>query len=102
MDKAKFTASNNSVICSNHFEYGKPTSGSPYPKLFLTESDNANQKSPHQRPAPKRNSKISTNIDKTVTKEMPENDDDDYYDNDINEICTDNKGSRREKVYRSC
>ena len=34
LDKAKFTFSNNSVVCSNHFEYGKPTSGFPFPKLF--------------------------------------------------------------------
>ena len=31
-----FSVSNNKVVCSNHFQYGKPTYASPYPTLYMT------------------------------------------------------------------
>ena len=30
-----FRGNKNSVICSNHFKYGRPTAASPYPTLYL-------------------------------------------------------------------
>ena len=38
-DHANFSATDNSVICSDHFKYGKPTLQSPFPSAFLNESD---------------------------------------------------------------
>ena len=32
-----FRGNKNSVICSNHFKYGRPTAASPYPTLYLKE-----------------------------------------------------------------
>ena len=34
-----FVTSNYKTVCSNHFQYGKPTSASPHPTLYLVESD---------------------------------------------------------------
>ena len=34
-----FVASDHRTVCSNHFEYGKPTYGSPNPTLYLVPSD---------------------------------------------------------------
>ena len=49
LDKSNFKATNNSFVCSNHFEYGRPTPLSPHPTLFLTMSDSKWKKSPHRR-----------------------------------------------------
>eukprot|EP00112_Aurelia_sp_Birch-Aquarium-sp1_P011603 Seg2438.2 transcript_id=Seg2438.2/GoldUCD/mRNA.D3Y31 product="hypothetical protein" protein_id=Seg2438.2/GoldUCD/D3Y31 len=49
LDKLNFKATSNSFVCSNHFEYGRPTPSSPYPTLFLTVSDSKWKKSPHRR-----------------------------------------------------
>ena len=38
LDNASFSASNNSLVCSNHFVNEKPTLQSPFPTCFLTES----------------------------------------------------------------
>ena len=35
----KFLATDNKVVCSNHFQYGKPTFASPKPTLYLVQSD---------------------------------------------------------------
>lgn len=43
-----FKATNNHMVCSNHFEHGKPTFQSPNPTLFLVKSDK-NKKSPKKR-----------------------------------------------------
>ena len=43
-----FVASNYKTVCSNHFQYGKPTSASPHPTLYLVESDICKQ-SPRKR-----------------------------------------------------
>ena len=39
LDNANFSASDNSVVCSNHFPDRKPTLQSPFPTCCLTESD---------------------------------------------------------------
>ena len=49
LDKSKFSATDNTLICSNHFEYGKPTFSSPHPTEFLTVSDQRWKKSPKRR-----------------------------------------------------
>ena len=49
LDKKSFTAADHKVVCSNHFEYGKPTPLSPTPSIFLTESDLKWKRSPHRR-----------------------------------------------------
>eukprot|EP00794_Sanderia_malayensis_P012372 gene12372-13642_t len=49
LDKKCFTAADHKVVCSNHFEYGKPTPVSPSPSIFLTESDLKWKRSPHRR-----------------------------------------------------
>ena len=49
LDNANFSASNNSVVCSNHFAEGKPTPQSPLPTCFLTESDVKWKSSPKKR-----------------------------------------------------
>ena len=49
LDNANFSASNNSVVCSNHFADGKPTLQSPFPTCFLTESDMKWKSSPTKR-----------------------------------------------------
>ena len=33
---AGFVVTNNKVVCSSHFEFGKPTYASPIPMLFMT------------------------------------------------------------------
>ena len=37
------------VVCSNHFQDGKPTKGNPLPTLFLTPFEHSNTKSPRKR-----------------------------------------------------
>lgn len=49
LDNANFSATDNSVICSNHFKDGKPTLLSPFPSAFLTESDIKWKSSPVKR-----------------------------------------------------
>ena len=49
LDKKSFTAADHKVVCSNHFEYGKPTQLSPSPSICLTESDLKWKRSPHRR-----------------------------------------------------
>ena len=46
-----FQVSNNKTVCSNHFEYGKPTFGSPNPTFYLVVSDNK-RTSPQKRKMP--------------------------------------------------
>lgn len=46
--RTDFKATDNQTVCSNHFEYGKPTFLSPNPTLFLVKSDQ-NKKSPRKR-----------------------------------------------------
>ena len=41
--------SRESVVCSNHFQDGKPTKGNPLPTLFLTPFEHSNTKSPRKR-----------------------------------------------------
>ncbi len=43
-----FTASDYKTVCSNHFQYGKPTFSSPHPTLYLVKSDEC-KKSPKRR-----------------------------------------------------
>ena len=43
-----FVASTYKTVCSNHFKYGKPTSASPHPTLYLVKSDICKQ-SPRKR-----------------------------------------------------
>ncbi|XP_065645488.1 uncharacterized protein LOC136075965 [Hydra vulgaris] len=43
-----FTVSDNKVVCSNHFEFGKPTFASPIPTLYLNIR-NAYKESPTKR-----------------------------------------------------
>ena len=46
-----FVASDHRTVCSNHFEYGKPTYGSPNPTLYLVPSD-VKKPSPRKRKMP--------------------------------------------------
>ena len=39
-----FVASDHRTVCSNHFEYGKPTYGSPNPTLYLVPTSHVNKK----------------------------------------------------------
>ncbi|PFX11930.1 THAP domain-containing protein 11 [Stylophora pistillata] len=50
-----FVASDHKTVCSNHFEYGKPTFASPNPTLFSVPSDK-NKSSPRKRKLPTRTS----------------------------------------------
>ena len=43
-----FQVSNNKVVCSNHFEYGKPTFSSPIPTLYMSVHS-ASKPSPRKR-----------------------------------------------------
>ena len=45
---AGFVVTNNKVVCSNHFEFGKPTYASPIPTLFMTMRK-AEEPSPRKR-----------------------------------------------------
>lgn len=67
LDKAKFTAADHKVVCSNHFEYGKPTDVSPFPTCFLTKSDMQLKKSPYKRRKIKRE-----NVDASLKRSAPE------------------------------
>ena len=54
LDSVNFTATDNTVICSNHFVEGQPTSESPFPSIFLTASDTKWKHSPLKRKKPTR------------------------------------------------
>ena len=51
--RQNFKATDHQVVCSNHFQYGKPTFSSPNPTIYLRQSDNV-KKSPKKRPLAKR------------------------------------------------
>lgn len=46
--RQNFKATNHQVVCSNHFQYGKPTFSAPNPTLYLRKSDDI-KKSPIKR-----------------------------------------------------
>ena len=51
--KKLFQVTKSTKICSNHFEYGRPTGLSPHPKLFLKGYGNSSpkkRKPPTERP----------------------------------------------------
>ena len=48
MGRENFKATNQEMVCSNHFQYGKPMPAAPNPTLYLVPSD-AKKKSPRKR-----------------------------------------------------
>eukprot|EP00794_Sanderia_malayensis_P016401 gene16401-18038_t len=54
-----FVASDHKTVCSNHFQYGKPTFAAPNPTLFLVESDKK-KSSPRKRKLPTRRPVVSS------------------------------------------
>lgn len=52
-NRRHFKFNKNSYICSNHFEYGRPTGVSPHPTLYLKGYDNDEEKSTPKRKQPK-------------------------------------------------
>ena len=47
-----FVVSNNKVVCSNHFQYAKPTFACPVPTIFMSVRSN-------EKPSPNKRRKIT-------------------------------------------
>ena len=58
------TPSNHKVVCSNHFQYGKPTFASSKPTLYLVESD-------HKKSSPRKRRIINKEVATAIKVRVP-------------------------------